>query len=95
MLSTCFWECFPSMIGADAQGSIKNSVFFINLYSDMESSYSSEVTFIWKTYPCYSVSLGVLTSVVWRLTLIVSESNTRCLLENVASFKSLIGLLLC
>lgn len=51
MLSTCFWECFPCRIGADAQGSIKNSVFFINLYSNMESSYSSEVIFIWKTWP--------------------------------------------
>lgn len=45
MLSPCFWECFPSMRGADARGSIKNSVFFINLYSDMESSYSREVDF--------------------------------------------------
>lgn len=79
MLSTCFWECFPSMIGADARGSIKNSVFFINLYSDMESSYSSEVIFTWKTYPCYSVSLGVLTSVIERLALIISELSTRCL----------------
>lgn len=33
------------MRGADARGSIKNSVFFINLYSDMESSYSREVDF--------------------------------------------------
>lgn len=39
------------MIGADAQSAIKNSVSFINLHSNMESSYSHEVIFIWKTWP--------------------------------------------